>query len=65
MKLILAHLEDGGWECVVDSCRFRCEGRKDAEIHAERDHFAESFLDDVLDIYDIKDPADLRAMGLV
>lgn len=53
MKLILAHVEDGGWECVMPDCRASFCGRKDAETHAEREHQAECFMDDHLDIYDV------------
>lgn len=65
MRLILAHLDDGGWRCVVDGCRANFCGRKDAETHAEREHNAECFMDDMLDIYCIKEPATLRAMGII
>lgn len=55
MRLVAKHLPDGGWECVVDDCRFAPEGRKDIETHAEREHGAECFMDDHLDLYDIKE----------
>ena len=57
MNLILAHLESGGWECVVKGCHGRFEGRHDAELHAERDHGAEPFMDPEMDIYDVKELA--------
>ena len=65
MRMILAHMIDGGWECVVEGCRASFFGRKDAEIHAEREHNAEHFMDDLMDIYDIREPATLRAMGIL
>ena len=56
VKLILAHSEeDGGWQCVVKDCRASFCGRKDAETHAEREHNAECYMDDHLDIYCVKE----------
>jgi hypothetical protein len=59
MKLILAHIQDdGGWQCTVKDCRASFCGRKDAETHAERDHGAECFMDENLDLYDILEKED-------